>query len=352
MSLAIDRRAFLELEKLAIGSYAPLTGFMTEAEVASVVERMRLPDSRPFPLPVVLPIAGPDAVGQGSGADLTFDGSIVGAIDVASTFRLDLASTARGIFGTDDPSHPGVRAWLAQSGWFAGGPVELAVRASPDEPTPAEMRALFASKGWQTIVAFNTRNIPHRAHEYLQRLALELADGLLIHPIVGPRKRGDYTLEAVLRGYRAFIDQFLPADRVVLAPLAIPMRYAGPRDAVFHALIRRNYGCSHIVIGRDHAGVGEWYGRYEAQELACAFGAELGIGIVRGAGPFYCEICGGIVSERTCQHQASAPAAVASVSGSAIRDALTCGVDPHPELIRPEVVASLQGVRVFIEADE
>ena len=218
-------------------------------------------------------------------------------------------------------------------------------RADPDA-------AIFAERGWRTIVAFNTRNIPHRAHEYLHRQALEMADGLLIHPIVGPRKRGDYTTEAILVAYRAYIDRYLPAGRVVLAPLAIPMRFAGPREAVFHALIRRNYGCTHMIVGRDHAGVGEWYGHYEAQALAQQFGPELGIQIVAAAGPFFCRICEGIVTERTCPHRDTAPDAVSEVSGSAIRAALMGTGRPHPEFIRPEVAASIAGIDLFIEADE
>lgn len=354
--LALDARSSLELHKLAIGAYAPLTGFMTEEEFHSVVETMHLPDGRPFPLPVVLDVGPGSSVRPGSRVPLERDGSIVGHIDVRSVFRVDLEAMSRPLFGTDDPAHPGVRAWRKSSGWFAGGPVTLdrSSRIEPDwpEPTPAEMRALFAGRGWSSVVAFNTRNIPHRAHEYLHRQALEMADGLLIHPIVGPRKKGDYTTEAILTSYRAYIDRFLPADRVVLAPLAIPMRYAGPREAVFHALIRRNYGCSHLIVGRDHAGVGDWYGRYEAQALAQEFGPELGIEIIAAAGPYHCRICDGIVTERTCPHLATAPEAVSEVSGSAIRAILTGDGEPHPEYIRPEVIASIAAIHQFIEADE
>jgi sulfate adenylyltransferase len=355
-SLAIDRRSALELHKLAIGAYAPLTGFMVEAEVDAVVDSLRLPDGRPFPLPVVLELPAPEGVRPGDRPVLTCDGAKAGDIEVASVFRLDLAATAERLFGTRDPAHPGARAWQRAGGWFVGGPVTMAAGgpAVPEwpEPTPAEMRALFASRGWRSVVAFNTRNIPHRAHEYLHRQALEMADALLIHPIVGPRKRGDYTTEAILTSYRAYIDRFLPSDRVVLAPLAVPMRYAGPREAVLHALIRANYGATHLIVGRDHAGVGEWYGQYDAQALAREFGPELGIEIVAAAGPFYCRICDGIVTERTCPHRESAPEAVSEVSGSAIRAVLTTAGKPRPELIRPEVVASLAGLAPFIEADQ
>ena len=357
-SPALDRRSELELRKIAIGAYAPLTGFMTEEQLNSVVASMRLPDGRIFPLPVVLEVPGPAGLTPGERVSLTRDGSVIGQIDVQSVFHVDLEETSERLFGTGDPAHPGVRAWQSGSGWFAGGPVRLhseggSVALEPwPEPTPAEMRALFAERGWQTVVAFNTRNIPHRAHEYLHRQALEMADGLLIHPIVGPRKRGDYTTEAILTAYRAYISRFLPAGRVVLAPLAIPMRYAGPREAVFHALIRRNYGCSHLIVGRDHAGVGKWYGLYEAQALAQKLAPELGIQIVAAAGPFFCRICDEIVTDRTCPHPETAPEAVIEVSGSAIRAVLTGNGAPHPEFIRPEVVASIAGMHPFIEADE
>ena len=357
-SLALDRRSELELRKIAIGAYAPLTGFMTEDQLSSVVESMRLPDGQIFPLPVVLEVPGPDDVAPGDSVALTRDGSAIGEIEVRSVFHVDLEETSQRLFGTRDTAHPGARAWQSGSGWFAGGPAQLrsdsvaAVSERWPEPTPTEMRALFAERGWKTVVAFNTRNIPHRAHEYLHRQALEMADGLLVHPIVGPRKRGDYTTEAILTAYRAYIDRFLPSGRVVLAPLAIPMRYAGPREAVFHALIRRNYGCSHLIVGRDHAGVGKWYGLYEAQSLAQKLAPELGIQIVAAAGPFFCRICDEIVTDRTCPHPETAPEAVSEVSGSAIRAVLTGNGAPHPEFIRPEVVASLAGMDPFIEADE
>ncbi len=368
-AVVIDRRTRLHLEKLAIGAYAPVDRFMTEEVARSVVERMRLPGGRVFPLPILLPIPDPSDAPSGRRLALRFDGEVAGWIDVESRFRLDLVDSAVRLFGTADPEHPGVRAWLGQSGWFAGGPIGVPGRghgataglAAPpaadptvvgfDEPKPAATRALFAARGWSSIVGFQTRNIPHRAHEHLHRLALETADGLFIQPLVGPRKAGDYTTEAVMTAYRAYVESFLPADRVVLAPLTIPMWYAGPREAVLHAIVRRNYGCTHFIVGRDHAGVGGWYGRYEAQELARRLAPEIGIEILAAAGPCYCSICGQTVTERTCPHITAAPSAVTEVSGSAVRAAIRSGGSTLSHLVRPEVVGSIAHLQPFLEAE-
>jgi sulfate adenylyltransferase len=220
------------------------------------------------------------------------------------------------------------------------------------ELTPEETRAYFARAGWQTIAGFQTRNVPHRAHEYLQRLALEQVDGLFIQPLVGSKKRGDYSPAAVLGGYRTLVERFLPANRVLLGILTTAMRYAGPREAVFHAIVRRNYGCTHFVVGRDHAGVGGYYGIYEAHELTRQFDGELGITVMRMSGPFYCAICDGIATERTCGHATTHPDAITEVSGTLVRRLLASGGELRPELIRPAVVESLAGLDIFINEDQ
>lgn len=355
--LTLTPDQYLELEKIAIGAFAPLSGFMTEDECVSVVDRMRLPDGSPFPLPVVLDITREQAA-QVQGADrvtLRFGGETVGDIIPESVYSCEKDVVAEQVFGTRDPAHPGVARWLRMGEVFLGGPVRLSRRIhfefSDDELTPEQTRREFAQRGWRTIVGFQTRNVPHRAHEYLQRLALEQADGLFIQPVVGFKKRGDYTPAAILAGYRTLIEQFLPRDRVLLGVLSTAMRYAGPREALFHAIIRRNYGCTHFIVGRDHAGIGNYYRPYDAHALLRRFEAELGIRILYCHGPFACAICRGIVTERSCPHLVTAPHAIRQISGTLIRRMLLNGGVSDAELIRPEVVASLSKLPVFIEED-
>jgi sulfate adenylyltransferase len=355
--LVLYRRQYLELEKIALGAFGPLSGFMNEDEFVSVVERMRLPGGAPFPLPVVLDLS-PDQVAQVRGAArvaLVFDGDEVGELVPESIFRCDKLDVAYKVFGTRDPAHPGVGHFLRLGDAFAGGRVQLTRRAHFDfseyDLTPAETRARFLAQGWKTVCGFQTRNVPHRAHEYLQRTALEQCDALFIQPLVGAKKRGDYTPNAILAAYRALIDGFFPVDRVLLGVLSTAMRYAGPREALFHAIIRRNYGCTHFVVGRDHAGVGEYYGKYEAHELTRRFDGELGIEVLRFHGPFHCRACDGIVTERSCPHFRSAPEQINAVSGTAIRRMLSDGDQIRPELLRREIVESIRGLQLFIDED-
>jgi sulfate adenylyltransferase len=352
VTLELSLVQYLELEKIALGAFAPLHGFMDKLAFDCVVETMRLPDGAVFTLPVLLDVdhdtakqlAAPDQV------DLTFNGELVGRLFLNDLFTCERAQVAQQVFGTDDISHPGVAHFLGLRPVFVGGRVELVKRAQVgvwyDELTPEDTRALFLRLGWKRIVGFQTRNVPHRAHEYLQRIALEYADGLFIQPLVGQRRNGDFTTEAVLKGYNALIGQFLPAERVVLGTLSTFMRFAGPREAVFHAIIRRNYGCTHFIIGRDHAGVGDWYGQYAAHELAEKFEDDLGIEILRLHGTFFCEICDGIASDKTCVHHGTEATMV--IKGSDMRKILVGGGAPDPRLMRPEIVAALQGVPLFV----
>jgi sulfate adenylyltransferase len=211
---------------------------------------------------------------------------------------------------------------------------------------------MFAERGWKTIVGFQTRNVPHRAHEYLQRTALEQVDGLFIQPLVGRKKAGDYTPQSIMAGYRKLIADFYPRDRVVLGILSTSMRYAGPREAVFHALIRRNHGCTHFIVGRDHAGVGDYYGKYAAHELIGRFDGELGIAVMRLHGPFHCRVCDGIVTEHTCAHYRTRPAAITEISGTEIRRILNSGLTPERHIIRPEIVDAVKNVPLFVTGDE
>ncbi|MBM4339190.1 MAG: sulfate adenylyltransferase [Deltaproteobacteria bacterium] len=356
--LSVNLRQYLELEKIAIGAFAPLSGFMNEDEFMSVVKRMRLPDSRPFPLPVVLDLTREQAR-EAHGArvlTLVFEGIEVGTMVIESIFTCDKKAVAEEVFGTSETQHPGVAHFFKMGDWFIGGGVRLTQRVisefSKYELTPDETRACFAERGWRTVVGFQTRNVPHKAHEYLLRLALEQADGLFIQPLVGRKKRGDYTPVAIMRGYQTLIDHFLPPQRILLGVLSTAMRYAGPREAIFHAIIRRNYGCTHFIVGRDHAGVDQYYGKYDAHELTRQFDGELGIQIMRCFGPFYCALCSGISTERTCPHIESKPEVTRQINGTDMRAMLLNGGICNPEFMRPEVLDSLRGLPVFIEGDE
>ena len=355
--LPINRRQYLELQNLGQGAFAPLYGFMTEAEFGSVVETMYLPSGDVFSLPVVLDI-DPDQVRQAGKADklkLTFHGQEVGVVIPESVFTCNKPTVAEQVFGTVDEKHPGVAHFMSMNDWFLGGAVELrqglSFEFSDYELTPRETRAYFTQRGWETVVGFQTRNVPHRAHEYLLRLGLEITDGLFIQPLVGQKKRGDYTPEAILQAYRTLIDEFLPQNRVLLGVLSTSMRYAGPREALFHAIIRRNYGCTHFIVGRDHAGVGNYYTKYEAHELTRQFEDDIGIRILRLSGPFHCSICDGIVTERTCPHLDSMPQATREVHGTDMRGILSNGQMCPPELMRPKVVESILGLPIFITED-
>lgn len=357
-NLSINLRQYLELHDIGIGAFAPLDGFMLEDEFASVVETMRLPDGSVFPLPVVLDLTDEQARQARAATTLTlnFEGQDVAEVAPEGLFTCEKLTVAEQVFGTTDQNHPGVAHFLSMGDWFVGGPVvlkkKMALEFSDYDRTPEETRAHFARQGWNTVVGFQTRNVPHRAHEYLLRMGLELADGLFVQPLVGRKKRGDYSPMAILTSYNALIDDFLPSERVLLGVLSTWMRYAGPREALFHAIIRRNYGCTHFIVGRDHAGVGDYYGKYQAQELTRNFQDEIGIQILPLSGPYYCQICDGIVTERTCPHMESTPQATKQISGTDMRAILSNGATCPPELMRPAVVDSLRDLQIFITEDE
>lgn len=356
--LELTKRQYLELEKLALGALAPLEGFMVEDDYRAAVATMRLASGEVFPLPVVLDVddAFADSLGLGDTVDFFYGGKPVGEMTVRSVFATDRPADAAALFGTADVAHAGVSHFYQLRPRFIGGPVRLTRRVmfefSSHELTPAETRQRFADRGWRTVAGFQTRNVPHRAHEYLLRVALELTDGLFIQPLVGYKKRGDYQPAAILAAYEALLRHAFPESRVVLGVLSTAMRYAGPREALFHAIIRRNYGCTHFVVGRDHAGVGGYYAKYAAQELTRTFEGELGIEILRLAGPFHCNRCGGIVTEKTCRHMVESPGETHQISGSDMRRLLTGKGLPAPEFMRPEVIASLAGIPLFVDEDE
>jgi sulfate adenylyltransferase len=353
--IVLDRDHYLELEKLALGAFAPVTGFMNEDEFRSVVDNMRLPSGDVFPIPILLDVSRNHAESlQGSTRiALIFEDKEVGEIRPENFFSVDKAEWIPKLFGTEDPNHPGVAAFMSCGEVFVGGPVTLLEQVRLDishyELSPNETRSLFAKNGWSTVACFHTRNVPHRAHEFLQRLALDICDGLFIQPMLGRKKAGDFTPGAIMTGYRALVSHFYPAGRVALGALSTACRYAGPREAVFHALVRRNYGGTHMVIGRDHAGVVDYYDKYASQALCKRFESELGIQILAFHAPHYCARCDGIVTEKTCPHIHTEPSAVTDVSGTDIRAILSSGKRPPAHIFRPEVLNSIEGLDLFID---
>jgi sulfate adenylyltransferase len=342
-SLPLTAAEAADLRALATGAYSPLTGFMGAKQHQSVTESMRLPDGTLWPIPVCLGlpeglrIDGDRVLLRGEA------GELLGVLQVEEVFQRDRELEAALVYGTTDPAHPGVARVLAAPPLAAAGPIQ-AVVAPMGGPvgvralTPAETRAAFGARGWTSVVGFQTRNPVHRAHEYLMKCALEMVDGLLLHPLVGPTKEGDVPAEVRMRAYEAVLGYF-PSDRVLLGALVAPMRYAGPREAVLHALVRKNYGCTHFIVGRDHAGVGTYYGTFEAQELLASLDPdELGITPLRFDNAFYCRRCLAMATGKTCPHPD--PDHVA-LSGTQVRGMLAAGQLPPAEFSRPEVAQLL-----------
>lgn len=340
-------RGLADLECIAVGAYSPLEGFMGRDDYDRVVEEMRLADGTVWSLPVTLPVPDDTASEAGRAGGIALadgHGHVLGILEVEEVFRPDRAREAELVFGTENPHHPGVRSLLASPPHYAAGRVTLLElphhRAFHEYRIgPAETRTVFAERGWRTVVGFQTRNPVHRAHEYLQKVALEMADGLLLHPLVGETKEDDVPAEVRMRCYEVLLEGYYPTDRVLLAVFPAAMRYAGPREAIVHAIARKNYGCTHFIVGRDHAGVGSYYATFDAQEIFDRFAREeIGIEILRFEHAFYCIACASMVTAKTCPHGEDSRVAL---SGSLVRRMLHEGTAPPPEFSRPEVAKVL-----------
>ncbi len=339
--LTLTGRELNDLALIANGAFSPLTGFMNRNDYEQVVTTMRLAGGLPWSIPVVLAVDREEAPIPGTRAALyDGEGQLRGIIEVEDVFEHDKLREAQNVYRTEDQKHPGVAALYERKEVLIGGPVSvLPSEHDPASLSPSETRAEFERRGWKTIVGFQTRNPVHRAHEYIQKCALEMVDGLLLHPLVGETKSDDIPAEVRMRCYRTLLDNYYPADRVLLSTLPAAMRYAGPREAIFHAMIRKNYGCTHFIVGRDHAGVGSYYGTYDAQKLFEEFtAAELGITPLKFENSFYCRRCQSMASQKTCSHDS---ADHVSLSGTTVREMLRAGQLPPPEFSRPEVAQIL-----------
>ena len=338
--LQVGARELSDVFMLATGAVSPLDGFVGRDDYESIVTSGRLANGVPFTIPVALRADAPPAAGR---IALYIADRPIAIVDVTDVFGFDAAREALAIYGTDDDAHPGVRVLKESGGWVVGGHVTALARAASGFPaydlTPTEVRAVKAQRRWKTMVGFQTRNPVHRAHEYLQKVALESLDGLLLHPLVGETKSDDIPAEVRMRCYEELLANYYPADRVLLATNPAWMRYAGPKEAVFHAIVRRNYGCTHFIVGRDHAGVGNYYDTYAAHRIFDQYApGELGIEILRFEHTFFCSACGGMASTRTCPHPIELHT---TLSGTAVRKLLEEGRDLPPEFSRPEVARVL-----------
>jgi sulfate adenylyltransferase len=339
--LRLTARELSDLDMLACGALSPLDGFMNRADYESVVEDMHLASGLPWALPVCLAVdeaPSADAVGL---ADET--GRPVAMLEVEEVYEYDQTREAERCFRTTDDAHPGVARLYAQKPLYLAGRVTVFERAEPTFPElaldPAETRRTFAERGWKRVVGFQTRNPIHRAHEYLTKGALETVDGLLIHPLVGETKSDDVPAETRVECYRVLVDNYYPDDRVVVSAFPAAMRYAGPREAIWHAICRKNYGCSHFIVGRDHAGVGDYYGTYDAQLIFDEFEAhELDIEPMFFEHAFWCKACAQMATPKTCPHGGDDHV---FLSGTKVRELLAAGELPPAEFSRPEVAEVL-----------
>ena len=347
-SKILDSRMLSDYEMISFGAFSPLEGFMTKEEYELVLDNMRLLNGCIWTIPITLPVSEAEVENLKNEDRITLkedSGKILGILNIEEIFEIDKGKEAKRVYRTEDINHPGVKVIHDYDKYRIAGKIE-AIQEKEDYPfmkyrlKPAETRNLFKEKGWNSIVAFQTRNPIHRAHEYIQKCALEIVDGLLIHPLMGETKDDDIPADVRWKCYLELIENYYPEERVALTIFPSSMRYAGPMEAIYHAIVRKNYGCTHIIIGRDHAGVGKYYGTYDAQEIFKEFdSSDLEITPLYFEHAFYCKKCDGMASFKICPHD---PEERIFLSGTKVRELLRKGELPPKEFTRPEIAQILK----------
>ncbi len=344
--IKVDAYAAFDIDGIGKGLFSPATGFMNEAQTRRILDTMRLRDGVPWTIPLLLGVNQDVADGLEVGGDVAIEddeGDIAAVLHLAEKFSMDHGEIAEKVYQTRDTAHPGVAYTMSIGPVFLAGDLDVlktrTIEFQEYNLTPAETRAAFTERGWSRIVAFQTRNPVHRAHEYLQKCALETCDGLLLHPLMGTTKSDDIPGEVRMECYRTILDLYYPKEHVMLSLMPVNMRYAGPKEAIMHSIIRKNYGCSHFIVGRDHAGVGDYYGTYDAQKIFDEFDPdEIGITPLFFEHAFYCKSCDNMASLKTCPHDKSRHV---FLSGTKVRAMLKEGQLPPAEFTRPEVAEVL-----------